>query len=295
MQYNIIILLLLLVLPFGIKAQFNSTETFTKEFTLNGNAGSQLLVVRNIFGDVNIEGYSGNTVQLEAKITIEASTEEKLKIGKQEVGVANIQKDELTYVSYKIPCEGFSLEAFTKEQLIKGQFQWNQNCHWKPVYEYRIDFTLKVPKRININASTVNNGEISIKNVEGKFNGNNVNGGILFDQVAGAVCAHTINGDVTVNFTKVPVENCKIYDFNGDIKVNIPKGFSADVTFETTQGDFFTDIEDITLKGPDLLPVKNKGKGVAFKVETKEKLQVRKGGILFEFETFNGNVYLKEK
>src|ERR1700761_3609935 len=59
--------------------------------------------------------------------------------------------------------------------------------------------TVKVPTNTTeLEASTVNDGNITIKDVSGQIEINNVNGWIHCDGAAGSVVANTVNGDVVV-------------------------------------------------------------------------------------------------
>jgi DUF4097 and DUF4098 domain-containing protein YvlB len=45
---------------------------------------------------------------------------------------------------------------------------------------------------------------------------------------------------------------------------------------------------------PTLVQKKAKGKGIKYKVGGKCNLKIGNGNVLLDFETFNGNVYVKE-
>jgi len=135
-----------------------------------------------------------------------------------------------------------------------------------------------------------------VNHVKGDVKVNNINGSIALKKVEGAVDAHTVNGSLDVEYSKNPTKDSRYYSLNGDINAHFKKGLSAQMSFESFNGDFYTNIEEI-----DMLPTnmkktnsKNKGKGIKYKIGGKSKMQVRNGKTHLDFETFNGNAYIKE-
>jgi hypothetical protein len=70
-------------------------------------------------------------------------------------------------------------------------------------------------------------------------------------------------------------------------------GLSANMRFESFNGEFFTNLNSI-----ESLPAKvekaSHGEGIRYKING-NRYQIGSGGPLLDFETFNGNVYLKER
>jgi len=121
----------------------------------------------------------------------------------------------------------------------------------------------------------------------------NVNGSIRLKEISGATNASTINGSVDLDYFGNPPGDSKYYSLNGDINANFRKGLAAQLTFKSFNGEFYSSIDDIT---PMAVMVEkyDDGEGIHFKVNG-NRYKVRQGGPLLDFETFNGNVYLKEK
>ena len=103
--------------------------------------------------------------------------------------------------------------------------------------------------------------------------------------------ASTINGNVDVEYAQNPKTDCRFYTLNGDINANFQKGLAAKLSFESFNGSFYSNVDQIVAL-PSMI---EKGdKGMKYKIKG-NNYQVGKGGALLNFETFNGNVYLKEK
>src|SRR6476646_7891476 len=69
-----------------------SKEKVSREFTLSGDAGRQVLAIYNIFGSVSVEGYAGSKVLLEATKTIRGDDAAGLETGKKEVQLGFLQR-----------------------------------------------------------------------------------------------------------------------------------------------------------------------------------------------------------
>jgi DUF4097 and DUF4098 domain-containing protein YvlB len=155
-----------------------------------------------------------------------------------------------------------------------------------------MNFTVKVPSSIILIASTINDGDVIVENVKGAVFANNVNGSIKLTRLVGQTEAHTVNGDVDLDYVQNPTGDCRYYSLNGDINANFKKGLGANVSFESYNGDFFTNVDKLESL-PVELEKKTSKNGLKLKVNG-NRYKVGNGGVKLDFETFNGNVYLKE-
>jgi DUF4097 and DUF4098 domain-containing protein YvlB len=156
-----------------------------------------------------------------------------------------------------------------------------------------MDFTIRVPSSVHLNVSTINDGDVTVGGVKGIVVANNVNGSIRLRDLERESMACTVNGDVDIEYTRNPQRDCRFYSLNGDINAWFQKGLAASMTFESFNGDFFTNVNQL-----EPLPVSvektTTGKGVKYKVNG-HRYRIGSGGALLDFETFNGDVYLKER
>jgi DUF4097 and DUF4098 domain-containing protein YvlB len=140
--------------------------------------------------------------------------------------------------------------------------------------------------------STVNKGDIEVLNVSGIVVANNVNGSITLNHLKSETVAHTVNGDVDLSYDVNPSGNCRFYTLNGDINADFSPGLAANVSFESFNGSFFTNLHEMELLPVTMEKIENKP-GVKYKIKG-NRYKVGPGGANLDFETFNGNVYLKE-
>lgn len=260
-------------------------EHLSKEFALTGNTSGSILFIYNISGFIKVEGYSGNKILLEMDKTISADEDKDLETGKKEFRLAFEQNNDTVMAYIASPYDS------------RPHRNWQYNDDRREIdYNYNVDYTVKVPFGMNLHISTVNDGIISVNNVSGTLNVNNVNEEISIKNAKGTTYAHTVNGDVTVTYLTNPPEESSYYTINGNIKVSYQPGLSADLHFKSMNGDFYTDFPDTEMLPAAVTKEKaKKGEGTVYKLNARTSVRFGKGGKTFKFETLNGNVYIKKQ
>lgn len=286
-----------LILAIGGWAQKHS-EKINRELSFEKKSAANALIIANINGQVNVTGYEGDKIVVEVEKVIMAKTDERLERGKSEIqlGIVDLADTLILYVDGL--CGGFGrTDGKRNWSRVSGGwgYNWNNECNnreGRQDYEYRMNFTVKVPASLNLSVSTINNGDVQVQNVKGAVHANNINGAIKLSKLAGKTEAHTINGDVDLDYVDNPRSDCRYYSLNGDINAFFRKGLAANVSFESFNGDLYTNIDQLVAM-PTELEKKETSKGMKYKIGGM-RYQVGSGGVRLDFETFNGNVYLKE-
>jgi hypothetical protein len=260
-------------------------EHLSKEFILSGNPEGSILFIYNISGFIKVEGYEGTKVMLEMDKIITADDEKTLETGKKEFRLAFDQKADTIMAYIAEPYDS------------RPHRNWHYSDDRSEIeYQYNIDFTVKVPFGMNLHISTVNDGIISVNNVSGTLHINNVNAEISITNARGTTFAHTINGDVSVNYLINPPGESTYYTINGNIHISYKPDLSADLQFKTMHGDLYTDFPDAVLMPASVTKIQEKkDKGTVYKLNTITSVRFGKGGKTFKFETLNGNVYIKKQ
>ena len=256
----------------------------SREFTMP-NATGGVLALYNLEGFIHVEGYSGQKVIIDLDEVINADDSANLEAGKKEVRVAFDQS-------------GDSIIVYTAEPYdTRPHRRWTYSDDRNEIeYHYSLSYTVKVPFGMSLIVSTVNNGDIDVKDVTGSLKVNNVNGPVSIKNAKGVTNAKTINGNLTVSYTSVPPDGSKYYTLNGALTVTYPSDLSADLQFKSMNGRFYTDFPQV-----EILPVqvtKNtepKGSGTVYKLDIDKRVRIGSGGKLFRFETMNGNIYIKKQ
>lgn len=297
-----IFLPLICILFTGILMAQTHTEKISREFVLEKKSPDNTLILANINGDVKVTSYEGDKIMVEVTKTIRAKTDARLEKGKSEIQLGVIDRVDTLVLFVEGPCISFG----RADRKNKGDGRWSRNGQFsydwndcnnnrscREDYDYTMDFVVKVPASMNISVSTVNDGDILVENVKGAVVANNINGSIKLTNLMRETDASTINGDLDITYTKNPDKACRFYSLNGDINALFQKGLAANLSFESYNGDFYTDIQPL-----ESLPVKvektEEGDGIKYKVNG-NRYKIRTGGALLDFETFNGDVFLKEK
>ncbi|MBX7126784.1 MAG: hypothetical protein K1X47_13905 [Cyclobacteriaceae bacterium] len=251
--------------------------------------GAQLMIL-NITGHVSVTTHTGSDVIMDVTRTVRASSEEALERGWKEAGVGILTRTDTLMLYLKSPCHPLGR---TKSRT--GEKTWNycwENSDCDEDYEVRLDFSIKVPTNVSVHASTVNDGDVTVKDVRSAVTARNVNGSIYLQRLGGVTSATTVNGDVDLDYTTNPTANCRYYTLNGNIHANFKPGLAADIAFKTFNGEFFTNLDNLESL-PMKLVRKQSGNQSHYQLAG-ARFRTRTGGILLDFETFNGDVILKE-
>ena len=291
------LMLCLLMVQLTFAQQFS--ERITKELTFEKKGADNALMVANMNGHVKITGYEGDKIMLEVNRSISAKTDARLEKGKSDIKLGIIDRADTLILFVEDGCISFGPKKDRKNDngWFKNGWGYNWDCrdrNCRSDYDHKMDFTIKVPSSIHIMASTINDGDITVENVKGSVDAHNINGSIKLTNLVREAEASTINGDVDIEYTRNPAKDCRFYSLNGDINAYFQKGLVASLSFESFNGNFYTNIDHL-----ESLPVRvektKEGEGIKYKVNGNRYQVGKAGGAHLDFETFNGNVYLKER
>ena len=296
----------LIIIVSLVAIQFSNAQTFTdkitKEYSFEKKSADNALMIANINGDVKVTGYEGDKVIVEVTRTIRAKTNERLEQGKTELTLGSIDRADTLLFFVKGSCNEFGRN--TRNKKIDGDwgshagwgYEWNSNGRGRgcnPPYDYTLDFIVKVPTSVNLMLSTINDGDVTVENTKGALKVENVNGSIKLSKISREATATTVNGDVDIEYVTNPAKDCRFYSLNGDINAWFQKGLAANMSFESFNGDFFTNVDRLESL-PVMVEKEQRSEGTKYKVKG-NRFKIGNGGVFLDFETFNGDVYLKEK
>ncbi|MEM9920523.1 MAG: hypothetical protein AAF990_20665 [Bacteroidota bacterium] len=265
-------------------------ELIQKKWNIQ-NPQDKVLVIANVNGHVDVEGYEGSSIQMDIEKRFQAKSEKKLKAAMKRIQL-NFREEGDTIIAY------FEIKCNSEKGDWSGKGIWKyysgtSNSYCQHDDDYQFNFKVKVPKEITLWLATINNGNVKVKNTQGEINVENINGSIRLDDIAGKTRASTINGSLDVRYTNTPRADSRYYALNGDINAYYPKGLSAVLAFKSFNGELFTNVEDIEQLPKQLKKLDNNN-GTTYKIERDALLNIRNGQTLLDFETFNGDVYLRE-
>ena len=253
-----------------------STMTRTLAFAAGGG---RALDVRNINGFLHVTAGDGPNVEMSIHKTIRA---------RSDADKAEAERDVRLDFAERAP----RVEAIVRDRRnhvcgedTRGDRDWD-----RVYYDVRFDFTIKVPRDVQLRLCTINAGDLTVDGTRGDFDVDNVNGRIDMTGVAGSGRAHTVNGGVTVRFTTNPSAASSFKTVNGNVDVYFQDGLSADLGMKTMNGGLFTDFDAQPL--PSVVPKSGERRNGRFVYRANEFTRVRvgRGGPEITFETLNGSV-----
>ena len=243
-------------------------HTFSKAGTID---------VDNVNGWIVVTGDGGNTIRVDGEKVIRADDAEEMARGKKDVVLDVNEKDGVAQL------------------YVNGPFRNNNNNHGHHEHNDRYDvtynFTIHVPRATALRLHSVN-GKISADDTAGKFDLHTVNGAVTMTNVAGAGSAETLNGNTTVTFRENPKADCLFKSFNGHVEAGFLPGLAANVHVKTFNGAAYTDFDATALAGGAGQSERSGGKFV-YRSNKESSVRIGAGGPELKFETFNGNIKIR--
>ncbi|MDH4196444.1 MAG: hypothetical protein OEW05_03450 [Candidatus Aminicenantes bacterium] len=256
-------------------------EETTKTLRFADSSRPGRVVVDNIFGFIHVEGYDGRDVELALTKTVFARNDARLQAALAEVKLDITEK------------------AATVDLYVDGPFRDHERDRRvrerrDPGYIVRYDFTLRVPRRIDLDLATVTDGDVLVRGVEGNFAIHNVNGKVRLDAVAGSGEAETVNGEVRVVFRRAPGSDCFFKTLNGDVTLTFPGVPSADFRVKTMHGEIYTDFDTTPLAPLPPTTERREGKFV-YRANRYSGVRTGKGGPEVRCETMTGDILIRRE
>lgn len=246
------------------------------------------VIVDNVVGPISVEGYAGKDVLLQAKKIVYARDEDRAKRAEEEVKLDITEKGNTVEIYVDGP-----FREDEKERLERGRVHIRRD----PGYQVYYGFTLKVPFKTDLIVSTVTDGSVEVRGIEGRFDVRDVNGKVRLVDVAGSGDAKTVNGGVTVVFRRHPDGACLFKTVNGDVEVDFPAEPSADFRVKTMHGEVYSDFEVTYL--PKAPPVREErreeGGKFVYRSDGGYGVRVGKGGPEIKLETLTGDILIAKR
>jgi len=161
------------------------------------------------------------------------------------------------------------------------------------------DVVIQVPTQTSVSVKTMVGSAITIENVSGEIEANNMNGQVNITNVSGSVVAHSMNGKVVVSLNTVMADKAMSFStMNGDVDVTLPASIKANVKLKTDHGEMFTDFDvklDATAQRPKVEDNRKNGGRYRVRLERGTSGTINGGGPEIQFTSFNGNILIHKK
>ena len=251
----------------------NTTEQIVVPLSKPGQKGT--LKVNLLSGSIKVNGYSGKEVIINTQVVNNKDKQEHKHNQKKMEGLKRLNSN------------AFNLEVEEKDNQLKISSHYTSR---------EINLEIQVPENFSVNLRTINDGDINVTNISGNHELNNVNGDITAIGISGSAIAANVNGVIKIVFDKVtPNTPMAFTTMNDDIDITFPADINALLLMGSKMGEIYTgfDVELIKTK-PEV--EKSSETGV-YKVKIKQDLhaKINKGGPVFKFKNFNGDIIIRKK
>src|ERR1700722_244393 len=255
------------------------TDHSSTKLTLHfAGPGTHTLEVRAIEGNINVEAYDGQDVEMIVDKSISADSDDAMRAAKRDV-VLDTQDN------------AASIRAIVRypQQEACGDDHGSRHSQ-RPGYAVRFDFTIRVPKAVRLELCTINGGDVLVAGTQGDFEIRSVNGHITMTDIAGSGSATTVNGPVTASFVSAPRSASTFKTINGGVAVTFPDSLSADLHMKTLNGRLFTDFEVQPQSVPASITTEKHGGLSLIRTSGFTSVRAGKGGPDLTLESLNGDV-----
>lgn len=240
-----------------------------QDFTWSGTVSrGNWLRARNVNGRISIEPGTGDRLEITA--IKKASRGGDTSLVKVEVRQAAAGGDVIVCAlwEYRGTCEADEYRSGQRDN------RWDDDDDSRSV---SVEFRVKVPAGVRIDASSVNGG-IEIAGATSEVRANTVNGGITASSSGGPVRANSVNGGIDVRMgTLGGTEELSYSTVNGSVRVHLPENANADIELSTVNGSLESAIP-ITMQG---------------RMDRRHiRARLGSGGARLKFSTVNGSVEL---
>lgn len=179
----------------------------------------------------------------------------------------------------------YSIEVEEADNHIRVDTDWRAN---------QVRIVARIPRRADLELSTVNDGEITVTGIEGKLQLQNVNGPITATGITGSVIAESVNETVEVRFDAVdPNAAMSFTSVNGDLILGLPENTGAELHIDSSEGEITSDYEVEVRPSKPVVSRENSGKGVEVRVESVIIAEINGGGAVIRLKTLNGDIQIR--
>jgi len=279
-----------LLVPLALAAPAAALErhdVVRREIALAAGAG-RWVEIDNVMGGVEVRAGAGDRVVVEIRRRATARREADLDRAFAEVVLA---VDESARGVALLQDGPFRCGERRRDERGRHRSRGWGDCDWDPGYEVEWQWTVTVPADVDLEVSTVNDGQVAVEGVRGEVWAGNVNGPIRLSGLVGEVRASTVNGGIRASFAAPPAAPGRFQTVNGEIEVELPAASSADVELETMNGELWSDFEVRTVARQS----RAGREGRTFRLERDTVVRLGDGGPRLACKTLNGDIVLRAR
>ena len=199
-----------------------------------GIESGRTVFVRNFNGAVRVESASGAEVEVRAEKRWRRGDPKDVRITAERTSRGDI-----------LVC---AIWEGRNTRCDEDGYRSRGNDSWWDRNDVSVEFTVRLPKGVKMDASTVNGG-LTIEGATAQVKARTVNGGIEALSTSGPVSARTVNGGIRVRAGTIGDGPVEYETVNGSITLELPQGLDADVEMRTVNGSITSEDFPITVQG----------------------------------------------
>jgi DUF4097 and DUF4098 domain-containing protein YvlB len=239
-----------------LAANVSYTERISKDFPME--AGGSFWI-DNPFGNIDIIGSEGATVNVSVQKVVIGTNSEALKDGREQTQVL--------------------MGGDGKVRVVRTIIPVTHDPRWKS----SVSYIVKVPRATHVKISSNSSEHVRVTNVAGQVTVKNTNGDVLLEGVSGPIIVDSINGTIRFDSNNAkPAATVQLSTINGQIEMQVNGDSNFEWLAETLKGDFLTNLPGTAVHG--------RFNGTAFR-----GLVNNSGGPTLTTASITGNIYLMRK
>ena len=195
----------------------HSPFTFNQGFTNPTVPGT--LILENYEGDIDITGYTGREVLVEARL----------------------QSKNNNLAGFGYLGRPFTIEEKHNTMVIRAkQINYGEVPH--------INFKIKVPEKTTLKVKILKKGNLETRKTSRLVEVDNQNGSVQLHDLQGWAVVNAVNGDIKADFDEVITNKAMSFvSLNGGIYLDLPKNTKANFKMKSTSGIILNEFDNPSL------------------------------------------------
>ncbi|HEY9167144.1 MAG TPA: hypothetical protein VIS48_13390 [Candidatus Kryptonia bacterium] len=207
----------------NINVNNNSQSEYGENFSITQPLGQRGgISIENINGNINVVGDDTVTsVIISGRKTVQDQSVDEAKSHIGDIEISTVLTDSV-------------VELRTTQPNSSGD------------RNYRVDYNIRVPKNWTVSINNVN-GSVDVQDINNSVGISQVNGTITAEDIAGSVESNLTNGNIYGRVTLPQNGECTLSTLNGNILLAVPTSTSASVTASVLNGSVSVSNLSLTL------------------------------------------------
>ncbi|MEN7343423.1 MAG: hypothetical protein AAAFM81_10790 [Pseudomonadota bacterium] len=263
-----------IVLAPTVLADSRVERVFTETFEVGSNPE---LTIKNIWGNITVLRGKPGRISVEVSEDRSAADREAFDLS-------------LEMIPLRIEQQGDAVS------LIVGRRRENQDQHWHcDECRAQYQFVATVPANTTLNLKAINDGDVTVSDIDGVVSARNVNGSVFVEGLRDCDSLKSVNGEINASLNASLPSDCNVETVNGDITFGVSPKSDFRLALTQMNGRVYSEIDVDELDVEPAIETKKRGGRLHYKIRQPAGLRVGNGnGATFHVESLNGDVSIVE-